>query len=204
MTASLLSNPDQIGDGSSWIYDPRSWNTFTAGGLDWVGKFHIRNAKRKYKIDTKNAAGLEGATHTYRGYHVEHFDVTFFLWTDAQWAYWRIFSALFQYQGIKGSVFPVGVYHPSLHLVGIQSVICLSVGTVEVDENSLEASARLVLKEYIPPPLVSATQTPPTAITTSPTNTPGLTVNPAIAALQAQIAQRDATIAALGTPGGLP
>jgi len=131
--------------------------------------------------------------------------VTFFLWTDAQWAYWRSFSALFQYQGIKGSVFPVGVYHPSLHLVGIQSVICLSVGTVEVDENSLEASARLVLKEYIPPPLVSATQTPPGAIVVPTTIIVGRVPNADIAAAKANFAEAQAHLAAAqGADGAAP
>ena len=172
-------------------------------GLSWYGKFEIRRARRKYKWDLKDGAGLEGATLTYRGKRPEVFALEFFIWDDYMWTAWKAFSLAFQYKGVAGVVIPVSIQHPALAALNISAVICEDLGGLEKKSDDLMFSVTVMIREYFPPLLLIATDTPPGAVTTPPTSA-GLTPNPAIAALEAKIASLQAAAAALGTPGGLP
>jgi hypothetical protein len=192
-----------IGDLTSPFADPKSWDTITIQGVSWYGQVDVRRARRKYKWDLKDGAGLEGATLTYRGKRPEVFSIRFGIWDDFQWTMWKAFSLAFQYKGVAGVVIPVSVQHPALAAVNISAVICEDLGTLEKENDQQMWSVTVMVREYFPPLLLNATDTPPGAATASPSS-PGLTPNPAIAALEAKIASLQAAAAALGTPGGLP
>ncbi len=200
----LNDAPIQQGDGTSPFEDPKSWDTITIQGLSWYGKFEIRRGRRKYKWDVKDASGVEGATETYRGKRPEVFTIRFFVWTDLMWTNWKLFSLAFQYSGIKGIVIPVDVVHPALNAAGISQMVCDALGTLEKVSDDQMWAVDVEVREYFPPLLLNATTTPVGAAAVSAATTPGVTVNPAIAALESKIAALQAQAAALGTPGGLP
>lgn len=193
-----------IGDLTSPFVDPRSWDTVKVAGIPWYGKFEIRRAKRKYKWDVKDGAGIEGATQTYRGKRPETFAIEFFIWDDYMWTQWKVFSVAFQYKGIAGLVVPVSVEHPALAAIGISSIVCDDLGILEKRSDDQMWSVVVMVREYFPPLLLNATDTPPGAAAVTAATSPGVVPNPAIAALEAKIAALQAQASALGTPGGLP
>ena len=200
----LNDSPIQTGDGSSPWEDPKTWDEITFGGVTWYGKFELKGWKRHYKWDVKDAAGVEGATQTYRGKRPEAFSLAFFLWTPLMWVNWKVFSIVFQYSGVKGLVIPVDVVHPAINAAGLSQVVCEDLGILERVDDTLMYSVTLRMREYFPPLPLNATTTPPGAATTTPGGAAGTLPNPAIVALEAKIAALQAQASALGTPGGLP
>lgn len=201
-----VSNLPTFGSGQSWLVDSTTWDTIYVQGAPWHGRFKITGAKRHYKWDVKDAAGVEGWYDTYRGKRPKPFKIQFFIWTDAQWDAWVLFSKAFQYNGIVGLVTPVDISHPSLAAVGIYKVKCVSLGVIEVAiDNEKWGTVDVELEEYSgPPPPINATTSPKSAAGT-PKNLPG---NPAVSAeaalLQAQIYTMQALNKLGGTPGGMP
>ena len=189
-----------------WYYS-QIWDSVLIGGAPWGpatggGSVVIKGATRFHKIDQKDGGGLDGATQTYRGRKPKPFKILFRMWAQQHWLLWVTYSQLFNYNAIVGAV-PYSIAHPSLQVLGINDVICEEVGSVEVDEQSKMATATVTFRQFLPPPLINATNTPPAAAAVPPT-IPGVPPNPAIAALQARISQLNAQIAAEGAPGGLP
>jgi hypothetical protein len=185
------------------LQQPAAWDTFTVQGVSWQGKVTIRDAHVSWNWDGKHGRSTEGAADSYVGTKPEAFEVTFYLWAQTHFDQWPTFSQLFQYQGTKGLAKPMTVYHPSLALLGIDSVICLHLGGIEQVSEELLYSAKVKLRKFSPPK-PAPTISPTGADHVSPPNLPGTPPNPAIARLQAQLAERQRTIASLGTPGGLP
>ena len=94
-------NTDFTLGGASPFSRPDVWDTITISGKSWTGKFEIRGARKSYKWDQKDGAGLEGAYLTYRGKAITPFHIYFYVWTDDIYAAWDSFSKLFNYSGVK-------------------------------------------------------------------------------------------------------
>lgn len=184
------------------ISNPDVWDRIVVKGVTWEGKFEIKGAKQHWQWDQKHGRATEGSSDSYVGAKPEPFEITFFLWTDAHFARWPQYSALFQYQGSKGSAQPTSIYHPTLAVINIAAVTCLELGSPESSDGDMY-TCKVKLRQFRPQ-ISSPTISPKGAATAHPPSLPGPPPNPVVEALQAQIAQRRRTIAALGTPGGLP
>jgi hypothetical protein len=174
--------------------DPASWDQITVQGVTWYGKVEVKGAKRSYKLDVKDALGIEGATTSYQGKKPPKFQVIFYLWSDtptapggtSQWDAFLSFAQNFVYDGTKGPVTPVSIQHPALDFLGINAVLCEDIGAPEKTSDDLMFTSTIELREYFPPIDQSATQTPDGAATSNP-DSPGDTSDPAANVLQAQI-----------------
>lgn len=193
-----------IGNLFSPISFPQNWDQISVRGTVWQGKIEIRGARRRYKWDTKNAPGAAGATDTFRGTKPEPFEIIFYLWTDAHFAFWPTFSSLFLYQSLKGEVLPVSIYHPSLAMIGLTVVRTEDVGAVVKVNDELLFSSTVRVHEFAPPPPVNVTTTPTGASHVNPPSLPGFTPSPAVQSAQAALGAARAQAGALGLPGGLP
>jgi hypothetical protein len=194
-----------VGIYPSPIIGPQIWDQFQVQGVTWMGKIDVKGAFRSYRWDRKGPPGADGEVLTYRGKHTKSFRVTFYLWADFHFNTWPQFSLLFQYPGSKlGVVIPVSVYHPALAMVGITTVVCTDLGIPEKQSDDLMWAATVELREFIPPPPINVTSTPPGATSVSPPNIPGLAPSPAVLALEARKAALEAQAAALGGNSGLP
>lgn len=184
---------------------PGVWDTITVAGVQWQGKFEIRGAKRSYKWQVKDGAGVEGATETYRGKTPPPFHIRFYIWTEVMYVEWTSFVTLFQYNGTKigGNVSPVDISHPQLNLLGITQVICESVGGLEKVSDDLMFAADIELREFFPPVLQNATKTPLAASVSPPITFPGFKPSQAVLDKQAQIAMLQQRAAAAGAIGGV-
>lgn len=136
------------------------WDSITIQGTLWVGKVEVRNARRAYKYQGKDAPGLEGETNTYRGRRGEHFDIIFYVWNDALFRQWTVFSQLFFNQtGAKGMT-ALSIDYPSLAGLGITQILVVDVGGLEpVGEDHMFA-AKVKVKEYLPVVPINVTHTP--------------------------------------------
>jgi hypothetical protein len=152
---------------------PSLWDQIQIGGLTWGGfttdnpvrcggGIEIRGATRFYKIDQKDGAGLDGATQTYRGQKPKPFDLIFSWWTDLQDAWWVTFSTQFNYSASKPGLPPpvFQVYHPKLARLNIDSILVEEVGGTDVHPDSKLATARVRVRQFLPPALVNASVTP--------------------------------------------
>jgi hypothetical protein len=181
---------------------PDTFDSFQAGNLTWFSKVEVHKPHRPYKWHKKSAAGQEGATQTYRGKSPPKFEVDFYLWTTGHFLNWYLFQQQFSYTGVIGKVIPVQVYHPTLAMVGINEVVCTSLGAPERVSDDGMWRAKVELEEYFPPLPAPANVTPVAAATiSSGFNIP---VNPQVAILQAQVADLYALIKQNGTAAGLP
>jgi hypothetical protein len=134
---------------------PEVWDALTVGGEVWTGKIEIKGAKRAYKWDIKDGMGQQGALETYRGQTPTPFTITFYIWTDAQYAKWLTFAKLFMYNGFKFRPNPVTIYHPMLDSINIGQVIVEDIGAVEKVSDDLMFSVTVSLREFVRPLPVS-------------------------------------------------
>lgn len=189
-----------------------TWDQINIGPFVWGGavggKIRIEGATRFYKVDQKDGQGLDGATQTYRGVKPKPFKLHFYWWNAQTHLYWGTMSSqLFIYSASKPSSIPpvVQVYHPALALLSISAILIDEVGQVNVNEDTKLADAIVVVRQFLPPPPISATVTPVTSLPGTGAPSPA-----GITALQAENiatqAQIDAinNIANAGTPGALP
>lgn len=190
---------------ASPISNPVAWDSIAVNGSTWTGKVEVRRASRAYRWQYKDPPGADGEFGTFRGKKGKTFVIVFYLWTDAHFANWATYQTNFYYQGAKaGIVAPNVVQHPALAYVGINAVTVEDIGAPErVSEDNLW-KVEVAVREYMPPPPISVTNTPTGPAPTPPTAVPGKPPNPAIVALEQQIAALQANAAATGQPGGLP
>jgi len=199
---------------SPWS-NPTAWDTLVlkpgSKPSNWYGKFDIMGAKRSYKWDVQDGLGLQGAVELYRGRTPPPFSIKFYLWADEQYASFLQFLSSFLYDPTKLNVQPVTIYHPKLTNLGIDQVICESVGAIDKESDDLMFSCTVDLREFFPP-IAFPTQSPDSAADAE--ESPFLT--PENKALLTQIGslsgQSNDLIGGLlgnqvrnsGSPGGLP
>lgn len=179
------------------------WDTLVIAGSIWKGKVDVRGAKRAYKVQTKDAPGIEGATQTYRGRRPETFEITFYVWTDSLYAQWQQFSQLFfaTQSGNKSTYVPLTIGYPSLALLGITQILVREVGGLEPQGETGMYAAKVKVEEFLPPILNNATTTPKAAAI-PPLLVP---VSPTAAQAAAQQQKNSQQMAlTLGLKGGLP
>lgn len=166
------------------------------------GVVRVRGAKRSYRLDTKQPKGQDGWLVTYRGKKANSFEIIFTMWTQNQYDYFtqNVLPGLFYGAGanldnpLVSSTGPagiqantlnphgvqsLGVYYPSLALLGITAIEVEDIGAVE--PNSYEHTSRpewwtcvVKVAEYLPPPPANVTATPTGNKSVNQPTTPGL------------------------------
>ncbi len=146
--------------------DPQTWDYLTVGGIVWSSKVIIRRARRSYKWDVKNPAGQVGQNQTFRGNQYPAFELVFYFWDTDGWLKWQDFSKAFIIDASKAgspSSLAVGIYHPSLAVLGISAIVVDDIGVAERLSDGGEYSATVTVREYKPVTTKNATATPPGA-----------------------------------------
>jgi hypothetical protein len=194
------------------------WDLLTVAGVEWGRsvetpfgrKFEIKGAKRAYKWQIRDGIGLQGSPQTYWGWLAPHtFTITFYMFTQDEYAQWVAFQTLFMYDaspgkqpgGLGGYPKAVSIYHPQLSILNIASVLTEDIGAVEKQSDDKIYTVSVTLREFRNPiPIV-----PDTADATSTVDPTNRNLDPRAATDQAELAkaaQRNAI--ANGTAGPSP
>lgn len=162
------------------------WDEITVASQKWGAsvqtplgrKFEIKGAKRAYKWQIRDGMGLQGSPQVYWGWLAPHtFTITFYMFTQDEYAQWVDFQSLFMYDATPGK-FPrqptaVSIYHPMLSILGITGVLTEDVGAVEKQSDDKVYTVVVTLREFRNPiPIIP--NVPDTASTVDPSN-PNLT-----------------------------
>lgn len=206
------------GGSQSPFKSPTLWDSINIAGIPYGpeliyqgsaigGLVRVKKAARKYKIDIKDAKGSDGWTITYRGVRPKKFTIELLFWTDDQYNYLvdNMIPAVL-YSGAKGNVQPLGVIHPGLNALAINSIFVEEIGAPEEIREDHLFSISLDVAEYLQPPPQNTTSTPIGAktVNSQTSNSKGIQPNPAIvAALAAKNRLQDQAIQA-GLPNIVP
>lgn len=140
------------------VYDSITFGSSTSPGHCQVGVF-----ARKYKFDTKEGKGTAGAVSTLTGLPPAKGKVKFWAWMAQHFADWDAFVALLKQYPTKGAVNAAAIYYPTLADIDV-----VQVTTTEIENWQHEGggywSRSVEFLEYAPPPPVSVTSTPSTAV----------------------------------------
>lgn len=154
---------------------PDAYNTLTIAGVATPGVVEITGADRAYNWDTKQTAGAQGSTSTYRGWKVsEGIKAKFRFWTPDQIAaFEQTVRPVITIDATKTAPKPLDVSHPILTVNDIFSVFVTSIGQY-IHEGGQLYSLTVDLSEYRLPKKTNVTTTP----TNSKPNAPGAGTKP--------------------------
>lgn len=168
--------------------NPELYDAVSIGGVLSPGVCIIGDVKRKNSWDVKKGKGTLGATITFTGREPISFSIEFLLWTPDHFTQWGTFQKQFEFDPTKKAVTAISIFHPQLSDLGIDSVVCESIG-IKKDKGKKLWSVEIGLLEYFPPPKAAATGTPSGSKSSSDANKPpGSPPDPIADAQQAEIA----------------
>ena len=185
------------------IRNPRAWDSVIVAGQQSPGWCIVGEFERHHVIDSKDAGGSSGATQTIVKRPPVKGKIEFHLldgpkWNDPPqvWTHlndWLVFSKLFKYDPSKASLTAVTLYHPALAFIDATSFLCESLtNPVQVEIGHYRVVVSLV--EFFP---AAATGTSTASLSKAkapaPNAPPGTPPDPAVVALQKQIAAQLAT-----------
>jgi hypothetical protein len=182
-----------VGGSTSPWSSPALWDSIVIGGVQYGW------------ADIKDSGGSDGATTTYRGVRPGKWDITFYMWTQAQYDRFvdQIIPAIL-YSGTKNAANPAGiqslsVQHPAFDTLGISSIIVEQIDAIEpVEDGPNMFTCKVHVAEYLPAPPVNTTATPSGAKNVNQPTSPGLQPSSAVLQRQAAIGALKAKIAAGG------
>lgn len=169
------------------IANPVIWDFVIVGAERTPGVAVVHEFKRRHEFDVKKSKGVYGATVTFVGRPPATGHIELKLWQSQHFADWQSFIPSLKYDPTKSVVQAVDIYHPSLDLIDIRSVVCESIGNITHAGNKLYR-VEIELLEYFPPPPVSAVSTPTTSVTDADSKKPGDAPDPTGDANDKQIA----------------
>ncbi len=184
------------------IANPQAWDKVEIAGVLSPGLARVGEFKRKWVWDEKKGKGQPRATLTFTGAHLSRGAIEFWLLTgpdgrggtyiDLQ--QWVTFSEMFQYDPTKTTATAVDIYHPSLAVNKLRSFICEGItNPIRMRDGDCLYSVKVELIEYAPAPAVNVAST----IAKTQANPPQSTNPPGTGPVDAEVAQRQATIAEL-------
>lgn len=141
---------------------PQTWDTFQVGAVFNPGIIPpggITGFEREYEWDVKKGKGAYGGTVTFTQKPPAKGKIKIHLWTAAQIDALQNFVPLLEYDPTKTTVKAVDIYHPSLTVTGIRSVVTEDISPL-VHEGGMLFSLTFSFIEYNPPPKASAVSTP--------------------------------------------
>jgi hypothetical protein len=156
--------PNNVG-ATGWdpIANPVIWDFVLVGAARTPGIAVVHEFKRRHEFDVKKSKGVYGATITFVGRPPATGRVELKLWQSQHFADLQSFIPNLKYDPTKSTVQAVDVYHPSLDLIEIRSVVCESIGNI-IHAGQKLYTVELELLEYFPPPAISAVSTPTRSI----------------------------------------
>jgi len=148
---------------------PEQYDFLNVAGVISPGLFKADGGSRPYKWDTKDSAGTQGATQTYRGLRPsDDLKGKFCFWTRAQvQEFYDSFVALLHYDATKANPKPIDVLYPSWAANGITSLITEKVGPLKHEDGKQLWTVDVEFSEYRPAAKKNATSTPTGTQTTS-------------------------------------
>ena len=168
--------------------NPELYDTVYIGGLPNPGICKIGAIKRKNTWDVKKGKGTLGATITFVGRDPISFTIEFQLWTPDHFTAWGSYRKQFEFDPTKKGVTAIGLFHPLLSDLGINAVVCESIGAFENKGKNLWV-VEVGLLEYFPPPKAAASGTPTGSKNNTDANKPpGTPTDPIADAQQKEIA----------------
>ncbi len=141
---------------------PQIWDQFSVGGVVNPGVVPpggLTGFERKYDWDVKKGKGAYGGTVTFTQKPPATGKIKIHLWTISQIDSLESFIPLLQYDPTKTTVKAVDIYHPSLALTGVRSVVTEDISPL-IHEGQGLYSVTFSFIEYNPPPKASAVSTP--------------------------------------------
>jgi hypothetical protein len=126
-----------------WEEQPETWDTLHIAGQRVPGVAHVTGTAAR-KIDTRSAAGADGARVRDRGYEPAALDVQIRIWTEEQLEELeQILEPLHPRQrGTERT--PVDVAHPGLAMLGIRSAYVTAVGIPQISGGVMTLTVRLL------------------------------------------------------------
>ncbi len=141
------------------LRNPGAYDFVEIAGRENPGIAIVSGFKRDFGWDVKKGKGTKGATITLTDYPPCEGSIKFLLWTEEHFDEWTEFRELFRYDKSKKPAPAVDIWHPALEDVGVNSVVCKSIGPL-VHEGKQLYSITVELLEYWPPPKKASTSTP--------------------------------------------
>lgn len=141
---------------------PEQYDFINVAGVISPGLFKLQGGGRPYKWDTKDSAGTQGATQTYRGLRPSgNIKGKFCFWTKTQIdEFYNSFVGLLHYDATKANPKPIDVLHPVLAANGITSLITEEVGPLTHEDGKQMWTVEVEFSEYRPAAKKNATSTP--------------------------------------------
>lgn len=154
--------------------NPGAWDAIVIAGQQAPGILLMPGGiefKRAFAWDQKKGKGTLGATATFVGQPLAKGTIKLVFWTQAHFVAWSQFVPLLKYDPTKVAPQAVDIYHPALADVDITSVIIEEIGIPQpnLDKRYI---VELHFLEYLPPPAISAVDTPTTSAVFSNTGAP--------------------------------
>lgn len=146
--------------GETWAAN--EWDRVVLGGNVLPGICSVR-ATAARAVDKKRGAGFNGARVTVQGYDPQPVEIHVRLWTPEQWDYWQALHPLFFDRAKKKTIEALDIYHPSLALLGINSVVVSRISSPEQGTTRGEISIRIMCEEWSPPKKRKVATRTPTA-----------------------------------------
>lgn len=118
----------------------------------------INGASLKRKWDIRNGYGAAGASTVFHGEELSEFSIDFFFWASdgLQIADWELFALMLTRKPTIATPFALGIKHPFLNEIGIDSVVLQELmQTEEVDETGLYKKTVKLLQYKKPLPMLT-------------------------------------------------
>lgn len=151
------------------IRNPHGWDTVSIAGTETPGLAELSEPVRAYEWDVKVGKGAYGSTTTFTGRVPAKFTMKITIWREDQFAELEDLYSRLKYDPTKLAFDPttgylnginaVDIYHPSLAVVNIGSVVVEKIGA-PVHQGKGLYTAEIGFIEYYPPPRVPVVNTP--------------------------------------------
>lgn len=145
--------------------NPGAWDAVVIAGQQAPGILLMPGGiefKRAFAWDVKKGKGTLGATATFVGQPLAKGTIKLVFWTMQHFVAWSQFVPLLKYDPTKIAPQAVDIYHPALADVNITSVIIEEIG-IPMPQLDKRYIVELKFLEYLPPPAISAVDTPTTS-----------------------------------------
>lgn len=142
------------------VTTPEAHDYIQVNGILNPGIAKLSGFKRDFGWEVKKGKGAKGSTVTLNEYPPAEGTVTLVFWLQDHFEQWREFRDIWDYDPTKKPIKAVDIYHPTLADLGINRVVCKSIGAVEPDSTPGLWKVVLTLIEYNPPPKKPAVSTP--------------------------------------------
>ncbi len=170
------------------INDAQAWHTIEIGDTTSPGVIEsIEGFERATEWDLKKGKGAKGATLTLVQAPPCEGRITFILWEPIHFLQWAQFLPLLKYDPDKTEAQAVGIYHPSLADLGINSVVVKKIAPI-IHKGKGKYTRTIEFIEWAPPPKSSITTTPTTSEAATLPSVPGDPPDPVAEEQQKEIA----------------